>query len=201
MINLFGSPAGRAINKITSIKLSKSEALKAKLSARDGKFEGYNGERMMATKAIPTQTSIAKSTATTTPTIAAASSSAAATASVTATAPFIASTKDHTSLQEDRENSIKAISGTVGIDEHTPCSTSSVSQFCSRFSRSHGSAASSLHTNDRLTTPKANHDKYMGLHTKKLKCWQQLENDKLNNNWNCAANNELKIERFDELIT
>lgn len=131
MINLFGSPAGRAINKITSIKLSKSEA---------------------AAAAAATTTTTASSSATTTTAVSA--------VAATTTVKMKSKSKDRTNhtnsfscnssgsssfcyratdvnsqnrngvattasvstvFDEDQENSIKAISGTVGINNIWRC--------------------------------------------------------------------------------
>lgn len=112
--------------------------------------------------------------------------------------------KDHRLYVEDQENSIKAISGTVGIDINIP-SNMHFSKFSTTFNSNNNNSFANniIHRNRNcIASRKINSDKYMNLHKKKIKCCELLENDKLNNSWNCStSNDELKIERFDELIT
>lgn len=170
MINLFGSPAGRAINKITSIKLSKSEAAsKAKVKSKCDRIN-TNG--------------ISCSSGTSSSSLRSSSNDVNSHDTVTATNSL---NRDHTLFGEDQPNSIKAISGTVGID--TTFGGVGINN---------GAATQTVHRNRNCI---AKSDKFMNLHKKKVKCWEFLENDKLNNNWSCTSTDEHKMERFDELIT
>ncbi|XP_055315516.1 uncharacterized protein LOC129575658 isoform X2 [Sitodiplosis mosellana] len=166
MINLFGSPAGRAINKITSIKLNKSEAAKARVKSKD----------RINTNGISCSSGSSSSY----------SQSNDVNSNTTAT---ISLNRDHTLFCEDRENSIKAISGTIGVD-----TTFAVGVDV-------GINNGNVQTIHRHCIAKP--EKYLNLHKKKVKCWEFLEeNDKLNNNWNCTSTtDEHKVERFDDLIT
>lgn len=137
MINLFGSPAGRAINKITSIKLNKSDDdAKNRMKRITGGVDTITNDLLMS-------------------------------------------------------NSISGCGsqatgyGTTTISSIGSCSSSGFS----------GSGNSS---NDDSRTPISTIDlrkkpmpKYTNLHTKKVKCWKFIEEDKLNNN-NCktSASNE-----------
>ncbi|XP_031619516.1 uncharacterized protein LOC116338424 isoform X2 [Contarinia nasturtii] len=177
MINLFGSPAGRAINKITSIKLNKSEAAKAKAKSKDrtntngiscssGSGGGGSSSSSSSSSSSYSQSNDANSNDNTTSTN--------------------SMNRDHTLFVEDQKNSIKAISGTVGID--------------TTFGIGVGINNGTAQTIHRHCIAKP--DKYMNLHKKKVKCWESfLENDKLNNNWSCTSTDDTKVERFDELIT
>lgn len=164
MLNWFGSPAGRAINKLSSIKLNKSEAAKAKAKSKDrnntngiscnsGSSSSYNRSNDVSSNG--------NTIATNSP------------------------NQDHTLFGMDQENSIKAISGTIGIDTTFGFSVGI-----------NNNDAQAMHRNC-IVKP----DKYMKLHKKKVNCWESLENDKLNNNWSCNPMDEQKAERFDELIT
>lgn len=168
MINLFGSPAGRAINKITSIKLSKSEAA-AKAKAKSKDRINTNG--------------ISCSSGSSSSSYRSNDVNSHGTTMVATNSP----NRDHTLFGEDQENSIKAISGTVGID----------TTFGGAGVGINNGAAQTVHRRHCITKP----EKYMNLHKKKVKCWEFLENDKLNNNWSCTSTDEHKVERFDELIT
>lgn len=165
MINLFGSPAGRAINsQKTSIKLNKSEAAKAKAKSKD-RINTNGISCSSGSSSSYSQSNDVNSNGNT-----------SATNSLN---------RDHTLFGEDRENSIKAISGTVGID--------------TTFGVGVGINNGTAQTIHRHCIAKP--EKYMNLHKKKVKCWEFLENDKLNNNWSCTSTDEHKGERFDELIT
>lgn len=164
MLNWFGSPAERVINKLSSIKLNKSEAAKAKAKSKDrtntngiscnsGSSSSYNRSN---------DVNINGST-------------------IATNSP----NRDHALFGEDQENSIKAISGTIGIDTTFGFNVGVIS-----------STAQAIHRNC-IVKP----DKYVKLHKKKVNCWEPLENDKLNNNWRCTPMDAHKTERFDELIT
>lgn len=162
-----------SLNKITSIKLNKSDD--------NNKFNCTNENNA---------TNVMSSTTNTTPT--------------NTTSSTNSLNKDHRLYVEDQENSIKAISGTVGIDINIP-SNIHFSKFSTTFNNNNNNSVPNniIHRNRNcIASRKINSDKYMNLHKKKIKCCELLENDKLNNSWNCStSNDELKIERFDELIT
>lgn len=128
MINLFGSPAGRAINKITSIKLNKSV--------------------------------------------------------------------------DDAKDRMKRITGgvdTITTDLLMPNSISG----CGSSAVGYGptSSSSSSHTaNPTIDSRNKATSKYSNLHTKKVKCWKFIEEDKFNNNCNIPASTE-KRRLSTELIT
>lgn len=112
--------------------------------------------------------------------------------------------RDHTAFSEDQENSIKAISGTVGID--TTFGGVGINNNSSNIvaTVAGATAATSVPTQtlrNRRYCIASKPEKYMNLHKKKVKCWEFLENDKLNNNWSCTSTDEHKMDRFDELIT
>lgn len=244
MINLFGSPAGRAINKITSIKLSKSEAagtttttssttttttttaaaaaasaVAAAAAAVAVKMKSKSKDRINNTNSIScssgnssfcyrsddvlnlqnrngTVASLSTTTTTTT-TSAAASASASASASTTNINTNTNSLhRDHTVFSEDHENSIKAISGTVGID-----TTIGINNNCSNIATASLASMPAQILRNRRYCIASKPEKYINLHKKKVKCWEFLENDKLNNNWSCTSTDEHKMDRFDELIT
>lgn len=175
MINLFGSPAGRAINKITSIKLNKSEAAKAKVKSKE---RNNTNDICCSSGSSTTSTSCSSSSSY--------SQSNDANSNDNTTNASNSQNRSHTLFVEDQENSIKAISGTVGID--------------TTFGLGVGINNGTAQTIHRHCIAKP--DKYMNLHKKKVKCWENfLENDKLNNNWSCTSTDENKTERFDELIT
>lgn len=175
MINLFGSPAGRAINKITSIKLNKSEAAKAKAKSKDRfNTNGISCSSGSSSSSYSRSNDVNSNGSTT---------AAATTTTTTMTPATNSPNQDHTLFGEHQENSIKAISGTVGIDTTFGVSINNGN-------------AQSIHRQCITKT-----EKYMNLHKKKIKCWEFLENDKLNNNWSCTSTDEHKVERFDELIT
>lgn len=164
MINLFGSP-GRAINKITSIKLNKSEAAKAKAESKDR----INTNGISCSSSSYSQSNDVNY-----------NSNTAAANSLN---------RDHMLIVDDQENGIKAISGTIGIDATFGIGAGT--------NNNNNDATSQIIHRHCIAKP----DKYINLHKKKVKCWEFLENDKFNNNWSCNSTDELKMERFDELIT
>lgn len=162
---MLGSPAGRAINKITSIKLNKSEAAKVKAKSKD----------RINTSGISCSSGCSSSSSS--------SYNRSSDVNGNGTAATNSLSRDHTLFGEDQENSIKAISGTVGIDTTFGVGINN-------------GAAQTIHRHC-IAKPET----YMNLHKKKVKCWEFLENDKLNNNWSCTSTDEHKVERFNELIT
>lgn len=159
MINLFGSPAGRAINTITSIKLNKSEAAKANAKVKN-KINSVSSKDSTSSCSTILTTANSKN-------------------------------RDHTLFVGDQQNTIKAISGSIGIvginnNNNNSCTSSTSTSF------NHSCMATKIKAN-----------KCTNLYKKKVKYWEFLENDKSNNNWNSTAyENELKVERLrDELIT
>lgn len=178
MINLFGSPAGRAINKITSIKLNKSEAAKAKAKSKDRLNTNGNSCSSSVSGSCSGGSSSSGSSSSSSN-----SYNRSRDVNSNGTTATNSLNRDHTLFCEDQENSIKAISGTVGIDTTFGVGINN-------------STAQTIHRHC-IAKP----EKYMNLHKKKVKCWEFLENDKLNNNWSCTSTDEHKVERFDELIT
>lgn len=132
MINLFGSPAGRAINKITSIKLNKSDDdAKDRMKRITGGVDTITNDLLMS-------------------------------------------------------NSISGCGSSAAVYGATSNSSSNCSN----------RAAIATIDSRKKALPK-----YTNLHTKKVKCWKFIEDDKLNNN-NCKMPASTERRRLStELIT
>lgn len=142
MINLFGSPAGRAINKITSIKLNKSDDdARNRMNRITGGVDTITNDLLMS-------------------------------------------------------NSFSGCGIDGGGDSnaatsYTTTSTSNSNSSC------HSRTAISTIDSRKKAMPK-----YTNLHTKKVKCWKFIEEDKLNNNNNCKIPATIDKRRLStELIT
>lgn len=174
MINLFGSPAsGRAINKITSIKLNKSDAAKVRAKSKD----------RINTNGISCSSGSSSSSYSQSNDVNSNSNLSPATNSQ--------NHRDCTVFCEAQENGIKAISGTIGVD-----TTFGIGM---DVGIGNGIAQQTIHRN-RIAKPEKymNLHKKKVKCWKFLE-----ENDKLNNNWSCTSTTDEhnKVERFDELIT
>lgn len=214
MINLFGSPAGRAINKITSIKLSKSEAAAATAAAATTttavsaiattptvKMKSKSKDRINHTNSFSCNSSGSSSFCYRGNDMNLQNRSASSASASTVNTNTHPLNRDHTVFDEDQENSIKAISGTVGIN--TTFGVVGINNNNSSTIAGTGTATAQAGQTirNRRYCIASKPEKYINLHKKKVKCWEFLENDKLNNNWRCTSSDEHKVDRFDELIT
>lgn len=144
MINLFGSPAGRAINKITSIKLNKSDDdAKDRMKRITGGVDTITNDLLMS-------------------------------------------------------NSISGCGGSAaGYGTTSISSISSISSIGSSGSSSIGSSSITSRTPiSTIDLRKKLMPKYTNLHTKKVKCWKFIEEDKLNNNNNCKTSASIEKRRL-----
>lgn len=149
MIDLFGSPAGRAINKITSIKLNKSDGdAKARAKRITNGVDAITNDLLMSNSISGCGSGDGNS-----------SSSSSALCSAISSSSF------------------SCISGNEmnHINRATPIATSTTT------------IEPRKKTNAK--------PKYTNLHTKKVKCWKFIEEDKFNNNCQMDAAGEQRRQR------